>query len=73
MNGFYMSIATNNYFVNHLKQRPFVLSRSTFVGSGRYSSHWLGDNFGNFDYMKYSIAGILNFNMFGINHVGADV
>lgn len=54
-------------------QRPFLLSRSTFSGSGRYTSHWLGDNWRKWEYMRYSIAGIMNMNMFGIPHAGADV
>jgi alpha-glucosidase len=53
--------------------RPFILTRSTFPGSGRYSSHWLGDNWRNWTYMNYSIAGMMNMGMFGIPHVGADV
>lgn len=54
-------------------RRPFILSRSTFSGSGQYTSHWLGDNWRDWAYMNYSIAGIMNMNMFGIPHVGADV
>lgn len=54
-------------------RRPFILSRSTFAGSGKYASHWLGDNRSDWGMMQLSIAGIMNFNMFGIPHVGADV
>jgi alpha-glucosidase (family GH31 glycosyl hydrolase) len=54
-------------------QRTFLLSRSTFAGSGKYVQHWLGDNHRNWDNMKWSIAGIMNFNMFGIPMVGPDV
>lgn len=52
--------------------RSFILSRSTFAGSGKYAQHWLGDNHRSFEDMKYSIAGVMNFNMFGIPMVGPD-
>jgi alpha-glucosidase (family GH31 glycosyl hydrolase) len=53
-------------------KRPFLLSRSTFAGSGQYVQHWLGDNHRTWEDMKASIAGVMNFNMFGIPLVGPD-
>ena len=53
--------------------RGLVLSRSTFVGSGQWVAHWLGDNFSNWANLKYSIIGMLQFNQFGIPMVGADI
>ncbi len=40
------------------EQRPFVLSRSTFAGSGLFSAHWTGDNRATFTDMYYSIPGL---------------
>jgi alpha-glucosidase (family GH31 glycosyl hydrolase) len=57
----------------HKNERQFILSRSTFPSSGIYSSHSLGANKRTWESLKYSIAGVMNFNMFGIPHVGADV
>jgi alpha-glucosidase (family GH31 glycosyl hydrolase) len=70
--GFMQGVASHKYFVQK-NQRPFIISRSTFVGQGKYTSHWLGDNFSDFDYLKYSIPGILSMNIFGINFVGSDI
>jgi len=53
-------------------KRMLLISRSTFAGSGAYAQHWLGDNHRTWQDMKLSIAGIMNFNMFGIPLIGAD-
>jgi len=53
-------------------ERPFIISRSTFPSSGRWTGHWLGDNFSLWSYLRYSIAGVLQFQIFQIPFVGAD-
>ena len=53
--------------------RPFVISRANFLGQGQVSGHWLGDNFASWSSLKYSIAGVLNSQLFGMNMVGADI
>ncbi|KAL5534874.1 hypothetical protein ACEPAG_1339 [Sanghuangporus baumii] len=53
-------------------RRPFLISRSTFPSSGKWTGHWLGDNFSKWQYMHFNIQGILQFQMFQIPMVGAD-
>lgn len=49
--------------------RGMVISRSTFPGSGQYVGHWLGDNAANWQHLRDSIVGMLEFNLFGIPYV----
>jgi alpha-glucosidase (family GH31 glycosyl hydrolase) len=59
------------------KKRPFILSRASFVGSGRYTAHWTGDNSASWSRetggIADSIQGVLAANLWGINIVGADI
>lgn len=73
-NGFFESLNTFNYLKERLNHsQPFILSRSTVPGSGKYTMHWTGDNVSTYKWMKLSIAGLINFNIFGIANVGADI
>ena len=64
---------TFNYLKNKLGVRPFIISRSATMGSGKYNGHWLGDNTSNYKLMKNSLDGIFQFVIYGIPMTGDDI
>lgn len=53
--------------------RPFILTRSFFVGSQRSAATWTGDNVADWDYLRISIPMILTNNIVGMPFIGADI
>ena len=54
------------------RKRPFMVSRSTFAGSGQFSGHWGGDNEAKWGAMFLSISQAFTFQMSGVPAFGAD-
>eukprot|EP00002_Diphylleia_rotans_P004135 TRINITY_DN1298_c0_g1_i1.p1 TRINITY_DN1298_c0_g1~~TRINITY_DN1298_c0_g1_i1.p1 ORF type:complete len:931 (-),score=192.17 TRINITY_DN1298_c0_g1_i1:187-2979(-) len=73
MYGHFEAKVTKIAYENIVKERSSIITRANFPGTGRYAGHWLGDNESKYVDMKDSITGIINYNMFGIPFVGADV
>ena len=58
---------------NDHNRRPFVLTRSFFSGSQRYTWTWTGDNTASWDHLSLSIQMIINGGLSGMPFTGADV
>jgi alpha-glucosidase len=54
-------------------KRPFILSRSGFLGSHRYGATWTGDNSATFEHMELSIPMLLNLGLSGQAFCGPDI
>jgi alpha-glucosidase len=54
-------------------KRPFILSRSGYLGSNRYEATWTGDNCGTVEHMQMSIPMVLNLGLSGQAFSGPDM
>nr|XP_023995564.1 maltase-glucoamylase, intestinal-like [Salvelinus alpinus] len=72
--GYAMVLATKDALERVFEgNRSLILTRSSFPGVGKYSGHWLGDNAANWNDIKWAIPGMLEFGLFGIPYIGADI
>ena len=73
MMSFLQNLNTYTNLVSILKKSPFILSRSTSLGHGRYGFHWLGDNDSKYKDMRNGLNGIFQFQIYGIPMTGDDI
>lgn len=70
--GTQQTMATHKWFVER-KVRTMIIERSSYSGSGKYGSMWLGNNYSSGPYMGYSVTGTMLHNIAGIPLSGADI
>jgi alpha-glucosidase len=54
-------------------KRPFILSRSGYLGSHRYGATWTGDNKGSYEHIKLSVPMVMNLGLSGQCFSGPDI
>lgn len=55
------------------EKRPFILTRSNFLGGQRYAATWTGDNGSSWDHLKMSVPMSLTLGLSGQPISGADI
>jgi alpha-glucosidase len=53
--------------------RPWILSRSGWVGGGRYAWNWTGDTESSWNALRITLATVLNLGLSGVAYTGPDV
>jgi alpha-glucosidase len=73
--GYMMALATRAALIARSPtKRPFVLTRSTFAGTGRAAAHWFGDNASTWEHYRTAIRQMLAFAaLHAMPMVGSDV
>jgi alpha-glucosidase len=72
--GFLMSKATQDAMREaRPERRPFVLTRSSFLGGQRYAATWTGDNVSTWEHLYWSVPMALNMGLSGQPYCGPDV
>jgi alpha-glucosidase len=54
-------------------ERPFVLSRSGFLGIQRHAALWTGDNHSSWEHLRENVNMVINLGLSGVPIAGADV
>lgn len=70
--GFMESEATYSFLKNK-GLRPFIITRSSSLGTNKYAGHWTGDNSANFDFLRSGIYNNFMFQIWGVQMVGDDI
>ncbi len=55
------------------ERRPFVLSRSSYLGGQRFAATWTGDNVSSWDHLYWSVPMVLNLGLSGQPFSGPDI
>jgi len=72
--GMLMSEATRNAMLEaRPERRPFVLTRSTYLGGHRYAATWTGDNVADWAHLQWSVPMVLNLGLSGQPNSGPDI
>ena len=53
--------------------RPWVLTRSAFVGTQRYAASWMGDNSSWWEHLEMSVAQLASMSLVGVAWSGVDI
>jgi len=64
---------TDKHGQRGVERRPFVLSRSWWLGTQRFGAIWTGDNMGTWEHFAGSVPMILANGMGGMSFCGADI
>lgn len=54
-------------------ERPFVLSRSGYLGAGRYGALWTGDNASWWEHLRASLPAVMGLGLAGVPFAGVDI